>query len=175
MLRPVSSRPIVSGMLALTMPFTEQIGFDKGMVIGYASMIAAFLLVYFGVRSYRDNVAGGSVGFGRAFSVGMLIVLVSAVMYSATWQVLYFGFDSDFFVKAQAYQMETARTKGATQAGLELQAAKNRKYAEMYNNPVINFGITLLEPMPPGLIIALISAAVLSRRRRAEDGSPVLA
>jgi len=162
---------IISGLIAsstmvLTAPFQEQIGFDKGMVIGYASMLAAFLLVYFGIRSYRDNVAGGSIGFGRAFSLGMLIVLVSAIMYTATWEVIYFGFKSDFMIKYQEHQMATARAKGATQAELEIKAAENKRNAEMYNNPVINAAITILEPLPPGLIVALISAAALSRRRK---------
>ena len=43
-------------------------------------MVVAFLLIFFGIRSYRDNVAGGSVGFGRAFAVGALIALVASVM-----------------------------------------------------------------------------------------------
>ena len=43
------------------------------MVIGYTTMVIAFLLIFFGVRSYRDNVAGGTVRFGRAFAVGALI------------------------------------------------------------------------------------------------------
>ncbi|HEU4454352.1 MAG TPA: DUF4199 domain-containing protein, partial [Longimicrobium sp.] len=61
---------ILSAMMLLTIPFMDEIGFDRGVVIGYATMVAAFLLVFFGVRSYRDNVAGGEVGFGRALAVG---------------------------------------------------------------------------------------------------------
>ncbi len=64
---------IVSLIMLMTVPFHDQIGFDNGYIVGYASMLAAFLLIYFGVRSYRDNVAGGSVKFGRAFVVGALI------------------------------------------------------------------------------------------------------
>jgi len=41
----------------------------------------------------------------------------------------------------------------------------NRKFAEMYENPLINSAITFLEPLPVGILIALISAGVLSRRR----------
>jgi len=52
---------IVSLIMLLTVPFHDQIGFDNGYIVGYTSMLAAFLLIYFGVRSYRDNVAGGSV------------------------------------------------------------------------------------------------------------------
>ncbi|HET9426570.1 MAG TPA: DUF4199 domain-containing protein [Gemmatimonadaceae bacterium] len=160
----VISGLIVSGMLVITMPFHEQIGWDRAEVIGYASMLAAFLLIYFGVRSYRDNMAGGSVTLGRAFKVGALIALVSAVMYTATWQVLYFGFDSDFAEVYAEHQMDEAREKGATQAELDRKAAEMKRFAEMYQNPVINAGITLMEALPLGLVVAFLSAIALSRR-----------
>jgi len=38
-------------------------------------MVVAFLMVFFGVRSYRDNVAGGSVTFGHAFAVGLAVAI----------------------------------------------------------------------------------------------------
>lgn len=32
-----------------------------------------YLLVYLGIRSYRDTVLGGEISFGRAFACGILI------------------------------------------------------------------------------------------------------
>src|SRR4051812_29299173 len=103
------SGAIASLLMAAYVPFMDKGSFEQGLVIGYAGMIAAFLLVYFGVRSYRDNVAGGTVKFGRAFAVGALIALISSAMYVATWEVVYFGFKPDFAEKYQAHQLETAR------------------------------------------------------------------
>ena len=40
------------------------------------------------------------------------------------------------------------------------------KYTEMYKNPAINAAMTFVEPMPVGLIIALVSAGLLSRRKK---------
>ena len=157
---------VVSAMMVLTIPFIHKIGLDRGMVVGYASMLAAFLLVYFGVRTYRDNVAGGTISFGRAFTVGALIALIASVCYVVTWEVYYFGFDSDFTEKYTALTLESARAKGASPAELEQKAAEMKKFAEMYENPVINAAYTLIEPLPLGLVVALVSAGVLSRRRR---------
>ena len=75
---------ILSIMMLATIPFHDEIGFDRAEVIGYTTMVLAFLLIFFGVRSYRDNVRGGSVSFGRAFAVGALIVAVASACYVAT-------------------------------------------------------------------------------------------
>ena len=78
----------ISMMLA-TMPFVDQIGFDYGMVIGYTALVLSALVIYPGVRSYRDHVAGGKMTFGRGFLVGLGI----AVMFAAVSFFLdFFGF-----------------------------------------------------------------------------------
>jgi len=82
---------IMLGTFFMVLPFKEQVGFDWGMVVGYTSMVAAFLMVYFGIRSYRDNVVGGTISFGHAMKVGSLIVAVASTFYVAGWEVYYYG------------------------------------------------------------------------------------
>jgi hypothetical protein len=160
------SGAIMSTIMAITMPFHDAIGYDSALVIGYTSIVAAGLLIFFGVRSYRDNVTGGTVRFGRAFAVGALISLVASLLYVATWQVVYRTSASDYLVKYQAHTMEEARASGATQAELDQKLAEMQRFAELYKNPAFNAAVTLLEPLPIGLVIALLSAGVLSRKRR---------
>jgi hypothetical protein len=155
---------IVSLMIVVMVAFHETIGFDRGEIIGYTSMVVAFLLVYFGVRSYRDNVAGGSLSFGRAFTVGALIAVVASVCYVITWEVIYFNFAPDFAAKYQAHTLEKARAEGASQAAIDKKVADMKKFHQLYQNPAINAAITFIEPLPVGLIIALVSAGILRRR-----------
>ena len=54
------------------------------------------LLIFFGVRSYRDTVSGGAIPFGRAFLVGALIAFVASACYVVTWQVIYYRLAPDF-------------------------------------------------------------------------------
>lgn len=167
------SGAVLSAMMLLTLPFQDQIGFDNGALIGYTSIVLAFLLIFFGVRSYRDNVAGGTIGFGRAFAVGAMIAAVASVCYVATWEVIYFEIAPDFASKYQAHMLEKARADGATPAVLAQKKAEMDRFAEMYDNPAINAAITFLEPLPVALIVALVSAGVLSTRRKrrvGEDG-----
>lgn len=138
---------ILSGMMLLAVPFHDQIGFDTaGYVVGYTSMVLAFLMVFFGVKSYRENVAGGSVTFGRAFKVGLLITAIASVCYVATWQVVYYNFMPDFMDKYAAYSIDKEKKSGATEAQLAEKRQKMAEFAEMYKNPLVNIAFTLLEP-----------------------------
>jgi hypothetical protein len=160
------SGAILSGMMLATLPFQDAIGFDRGEIIGYTSMVLAFLLIFFGVKSFRDNVAGGSVTFGRAFAVGAQIALVASVCYVATWQLVYYKLAPDFMSKYQAHVLEQARADGESEEQLARRKAEMERFGELYKNPIVNIGFTFIEPLPVALVVALVSAGVLSRRRK---------
>jgi hypothetical protein len=169
------SGAILSAMMLATIPFMDAIGFDRGAIIGYTSMVLAFLLIFFGVRSYRDNVAGGTVRFGRAFAVGALIAVVASLCYVATWEVIYFKLTPDFMTKYQAHLLDKARANGENAEAIARKKAEMDKFAELYRNPAINAAITFLEPLPVALIVTLVSAGVLSRRRKDPEGEKGMA
>lgn len=160
------SGAMLSAMMLTTIPFMEKIGFDKGEIIGYTTMVLAFLMVYFGIRSYRDNVAGGSVKFGRAFLVGLMITLVASACYVVTWQVVYYKIAPDFLEKYTAHAIEKAKKSGATEEKIAAQKKEMAEFVEMYKNPLVNIAFTFLEPLPVGLLFTLVSAWMLSRKRR---------
>jgi hypothetical protein len=157
---------ILSTMMLATLPFMDKIGFEKGEIIGYSTMVLAFLMVFFGVKSYRDNVAGGTVTFGRAFVVGLMITLVASVCYVTTWQIVYYKLAPDFGEKYATYAVEKARKSGATEAQIAAQKKEVTEFMEMYKNPFVNIALTLLEPLPVGLLFTLVTAGALSRKRR---------
>jgi Protein of unknown function (DUF4199) len=121
--------------------------------------------VYFGVRSYRDRVAGGAIGFRRALVVGALITAVASLCYVATWEVVYFKFMQNFAEEYGRQQLEHARAAGRSEAELEAMRRETAQFAENYRNPAFNFAVTFLEPLPVGLLFTLVSAAALRRRR----------
>lgn len=162
----IISGVIASVLMVATIPFIDRIGFEYGMVIGYSTMVVAFLLVFFGIRSYRENVGNGQISFGRAFGIGMLIVLVSSIFYVVTWQILYFNFIPDFFDKYANYLIEKSRASGASPEQIATQTKEMNDMKIMYNNPLFNAAFTLLEPLPAGLVMTLISAALLRRKRK---------
>jgi hypothetical protein len=163
---------ILSVMMLITLPFQEKIGFDNGAVVGYTSMVLAFLMVYFGVRSYRDNFAGGSVTFGRAFAGGLMITILASVCYVATWEFIYYRLAPDFGDKYAAYTIDKAKKSGATDAQIAAQTKQMAEFKEMYKNPFVNIALTFLEPLPVGLVMTLVAAGVLSRKRRSRNPEP---
>jgi len=162
---------ILSVMMLITLPFQDRIGFDRGAIIGYTTMVLAFLMVFFGVRSYRDNVAGGSVTFGRAFVVGLLITVVASVCYVATWQLIYYRLTPDFGDKYAAYAIEKAKKSGATDAQIAEKTKEMAQFSQMYKKPLVNIALTFLEPLPVGILFTLITAVALSRKRRVQGAA----
>ena len=159
---------ILSAMMVISIRFQEQIGFDKGALIGYTTMVLAFMMIFFGVRAYRDNVAGGSVTFGRAFKVGLMITAVATVCYVATWEVIYYKFLPDFADKYSKAAVEKVRAAGGTQAQVDSAKQKMADFKVMYDKPWNNVALTFLEPLPVGLLVTLVTAGVLSRKRKPE-------
>lgn len=159
------SGAISAALMLVMVVFIDEIGFDKAMVVGYSSMVLAFLLVFFGIRSYRDTVGKGQIGFGRAFSVGILITLISCICYVVTWEIIYFNFLPDFVEKYTNYVIESARSSGASAEEIAKQEEQMKNLKSLYNNPFFNAAITFLEPFPIGLIMTVISALILRKRR----------
>lgn len=157
---------ILAAMLLVNAAFVDRIGFDNGEVVGYTAMVAAFLMIWFGIRTYRDNVAGGTVSFGRAFKVGMLIYLVAASVYAVSWQVISRTLWPDFWEQFSAHEIAKAQREGKAEAEIEALKQDVAKWQGMFRNPLIGFAWGFVEPLPVGLLIALVSAGVLSRRPR---------
>ena len=163
-------------MMTATVPFADRIGFDKSEYVGYTVIVLSMLLVFFGVRSYRDNVGDGQITFGRAFAVGIGITVISCVCYVITWEILYFYFLPGFMDKYGAYLVQKVTASGASPAAIQQQIEQLKKYKEMYNNPFINAAMTFIEPFPIGLLVTLISSAVLRKKTQGQAaGTPVAA
>ena len=164
------SGAILSVMMVITIPFVEKIGFSHGMVIGYTTMVLAFLLVFFGIRSYRENVGAGRISFGRALGVGLLIMVVAAVCYVVTWEIIFFNFLPDFTDKYAAHAIEGLRASGKPPEQIEREIEEMSRLMTLYkNNVFVNVAFTFLESLPVGLVMTLISALILRRHEPKES------
>jgi hypothetical protein len=157
---------ISTAMMFLTLPLVSNgtVNNHNGEVIGYTAIFLSFLLVFFGIRSYRENAGGGSITFGRGFKVGILITLISCVFYVASWEIIYFKIMPDFPDKYAAQQIASMKEKGASATEIAEMQKKLVAMKAMYANPAMNVAITFIEPFPVGLIVTLVSAGILRKR-----------
>jgi len=166
------SGAIISILMSATVPFADKLG--HSLLLGYTTMVLSFMMVFFGIRSYRDNVGNGQISFGRAFAVGISITLISCICYVFTWEIIYFNFMPDFMDKYAAHMIDQMKNSGASAAVIQAKAQEFEKLKVMYKNPIINSLMTFIEPFPVGLIITLISAATLKKKQQLEPGNQPL-
>ena len=159
---------IISVLMDGSVLLGDKIGAGHSLLLGYANMVASFLLIYFGIRSYRDNNLGGRISFGRAFACGILIALITTVCYVATWEVLYFNFMPHFMDSYFAAQIHKVQSSGLDPAAAAAKVAAIQHSQQLYQNPFVNMAYTFMEPLPVGLVITLISAAILRRKAPVE-------
>lgn len=137
--------------------------FENGEIYGYAGILLSMLFVFLGVRAYRDQLAGGMISFGKAFQVGLYICLISCGIYVVAWTIIYHTMMPDFMDKYVEYSLQKLQDSGASAEEIEKQTAQMDYYKELYKNPLVAAGITFLEPLPVGLVVALASAGILRR------------
>ena len=167
---------ILATLMAATIPFADQIGFDRSMYVGYTTMVLAFSLIFFGIRSYRENVGDGYISFGRALAVGFLIMGISTLCYVIAWEIIYFGgFVPGFFDKMIAHQLEKMRQSGSTEQQIAEMAKYYLSWKPFFDNPIKSALFTSLETSFPGIIITFLSAIILRKRRKEEVGAAQLA
>ena len=163
---------LISTLMGSSLLLADKIGSGHSMAIGYTIMVASFLLIYFGIRSYRDNNLGGQISFGRAFTCGILIALISSVCYVVMWEVLYFNFMPHFMDGYFAGQIHKVQSAGLDAATTAAQVAAIQHSQQLYQNPLVNMAYTFMEPLPVGLLITLISAAFLRRKAPTPGNCP---
>jgi len=140
------------------------VDYGTSMLLGYASMLLAFSMVFVGIRNYRNNYNGGLISFGKAFRIGGMIVLIASTIYVIAWLISYFYFIPDFMEKYMAHELAKLKASGASQLEIDKETKEMANFARMYKNPLFNALMTYIEILPVGLVATIVSALVLKRK-----------
>ena len=144
------------------------VDYNTSMLIGYASMLISFSLVFVGIRNYRDKSNGGVISFGKAFRIGISIVGIASTFYVIAWLIDYFYFIPDFMEKYSAHMVNELKSSGASATEIENETKEMADFSRMYKNPFFNALITYIEILPVGLVVTLISSLILKRKSKPE-------
>jgi hypothetical protein len=136
-----------------------------GVFIGYLTMIVALTAVFLGIKHYRDKVLGGAIRFGPALLLGLGISIVASVIYAIAWEISLAISDFDFAAWYSKWSVDEARAEGVSGAELQKVIADAERFVESYKNPLFRVPMTFVEMFPVGVLISLISAAVLRNSR----------
>jgi hypothetical protein len=134
-------------------------------VQGYMFFVLLIVILFFLVKSYRDNYRYGFITFGQALGAGMIIFLYYAIISAVFTYILYAIIDPNLMDKQLAFTEELMQKKGVPQEALDLSMSMQRKIMK----PAIMAPISIFGNMFYGLILSLIIAAFVRK-----EGNPLI-
>jgi len=135
------------------------------MLIGFASMILAFSLIFVAASGYRKT-HGEAATFGRLFLAGLYITLIASTIYVLVWLYYLYNVYPDFATDYTTGQLEALKASGASATEIAAETAKMKELVLNYKKPWFVILLTYSEIVPVGLIFSLISAAAFRYRQK---------
>ena len=141
------------------------LNFDNGEIVGYTTIVISLSMVFFGIKSCRDYHFKGSISFWQGIKIGLLITLIASVMYALTWEFSLSTLAPDFSDKMWQHYIDNAKKESQNEAELNAAVQQVETWKEWYKNPLLRFALMLMEIVPVGIIITIISAAILRKKQ----------
>ena len=92
------------------------------------------------------------------------MALISSCCYTISWLIISHFFYPNFADDYLQFEMTRLRQSGAAEAVMQQKLKMLEDYKTMSANPLMNALLTFTEPIPVGIVVALISAAVLRKK-----------
>jgi hypothetical protein len=145
-------------LMTVTMLKLDRIGFDDAMIYGYIGIFLSFIPLYIGVMAYNKAHTETPLKFGGALIAALLMCLISCAVYATTWQIESPILFPDFLDKYTVYAHDKLVRSGASGEALKKQAAAIENMRALYKKPVSLWLMTIIEPLPLGLLVSLVAA-----------------
>jgi hypothetical protein len=139
------------------------LSFNKAQ--GFVFLIIQFAVLFFLIKSYRDNFKHGMLTYGESLGAGMIIFLYYAIIMAIFTYILYTVIDTNLINKQLAFTEEMMQKKGLPQASIDTGMAMQRKIMK----PAIIAPISIFGTMFWGLLMSLIAAAFTRK-----EGNPLV-
>jgi len=171
MLRTILKYGVISGLvvggfeLVTFVVFSGMPPLKYGMVIGYTTMLIALSAVFVGIKHHRDVDRGGVIGFWPALGVGLGVSFIAGIFYVAAWEAVQAMTHMDFASSYAQAIIASEKAKGASAQTLAKLTADMETFKVQYANPMYRLPMTFVEIFPVGVLVSLISAALLRNSR----------
>lgn len=158
-LRAALTMVLLSGISFIVISGNDPTAYTIGEVIGYLSMFLSMVFVFLGIRYYRDHEQNGSISFGKALQIGLLIALFPALAFGMFDQIYVNYINPDFY--QEYYQAQLDKIEAADQTDYEAQAAKIKSDMEFFSSPLIQYLVMFATVFLVGIIASVISSLLL--------------
>lgn len=159
---------VYSGLLICTLTLISWYlfsGLDLGTqeLLGYASMVVALSLIFFGIRHFRERENSGSLSLGEGLRIGLGISLITALCFGIL-DVIYVKWLNPEFMDTY-YQTVLADLK-ASLPSAEFEQRKQEMEAQkaLFSSAGMTFLLMFATVFFIGFVITLIAAFVLKRQ-----------
>ena len=132
---------------------------------GYVFVVIQIVLIFFLLKSYRDNYLNGHITYGQSVGAGVIIFLYYAVIMALFSYILYSMIDTGLLDKQMALTEETMVKRGMPQAAIDAGMAFQAKIMK----PAIIAPLSIFGTMLWGVIISLIISVFVRK-----EGNPLL-
>ena len=102
-------------------------------------LVLLLVILFFLVKSYRDNYRHGYITFGQALGAGMIIFLYYSIISAIFAYILYAIIDPNLIDKQLAFTEELMQQKGVPQEALDLSMSMQRKMMKPANRKFDSF------------------------------------
>jgi hypothetical protein len=171
MLRKIVSYGAVAGLAVGVPLFGLTVGLNGhpplryGVLIGYLTMLLALSTVFMAIKRHRDDALGGVIRFWPALALGLAISLVASVFYVMAWEAALAVTGMDFGGDYASALIAQEKAKGVSPQALARFTAEMEQFKRQYANPLFRLPMTLAEIFPVGVVVSLVSAALLRNNR----------
>jgi hypothetical protein len=172
MLQRILSYGVISGLIVGVCLFGTTLGMNGhhppnsiSMVIGYLIMLIALSAVFAGIKRHRDADLGGVIRFWPAFGMGVCISIIAGIFYVLAWEAAVAFTHIDFASGYANMMIEEQKAKGLSGDALAKFSAEMEQFKTDYANPLFRLPMTFVEIFPVGLLVSLVSAALLRNSR----------
>ncbi len=133
-------------------------------VFGYLTLFLSMIFVYFGIRKYRDQEAGGYLEFWEGIKLGALIIILPSLAFGLYSLIYSYWLDPGFM---EAYFNQNLENLRAELPAAEYAIKEKELLAQKdtFMNPFFNFGLMFLTVYIIGIIASIISSFALLKNR----------
>jgi cytochrome c-type biogenesis protein CcmH/NrfF len=159
------SGSVIAAVITAGLLLGPEFGFTHSLWFGYLVMLVALTFIFVGVKRYRDVERGGVIKFLPAFGMGLAIAIVAGIAYVCVWEAYQASTGYRFMDEYIAAMVRQRQAEGASAAAIAEFMREMEGMRVSYANPLFRLPMTFLEVFPVGLLVALISAALLRNPR----------